>query len=108
MGNLSSVAVISWDSQEPPSERAIRDILAEENLTPHAWGNSPGDTYQAHTHSFHKVIYVVAGSITFGLPEKDKQITLKQGDRLELPAGTLHNAVVGPRGVRCLEAHRQG
>ena len=28
------------------------------------------------------------------------------GDRLELPAGTLHEAVVGPAGVDCLEAHR--
>ena len=27
------------------------------------------------------------------------------GDRLDLPAGTRHDAVVGPDGVRCLEAH---
>jgi hypothetical protein len=33
-------------------------------------------------------------------------VTLNAGDRLELPAGTLHDAIVGPRGVVCLEAHR--
>ena len=28
-----------------------------------------------------------------------------QGDRLELVAGTAHDAIVGPDGVTCLEAH---
>jgi quercetin dioxygenase-like cupin family protein len=57
-------------------------------------------------HSYEKVIYVVHGSITFGLPELKQQITLTAGDRLDLPAGILHDAVVGPQGVVCLEAHR--
>jgi hypothetical protein len=33
---------------------------------------------------------------------------LNPGDRLDLPAGTVHDAVVGPQGVVCLEAHRGG
>jgi hypothetical protein len=32
-------------------------------------------------------------------------VSLAAGDRLELPAGTIHDAVVGPDGVTCLEAH---
>ena len=107
MNGLSIAKVISWDSDELPNECNIRRRLAEENLKPYAWGNSPGDIYQAHTHGFHKVIYVVEGSITFGLPDEDRQVFLKAGDRLELLAGTLHNAAVGPHGVRCQEAHRQ-
>jgi quercetin dioxygenase-like cupin family protein len=106
MHNLHSVTFIPWESTEPPSESVIRSILAEENLKPYAWGNNPGDVYQAHTHGFDKVIYVIQGSITFGLPEDGQQVTLKAGDRLELPAGTQHNATVGEHGVRCLEAHR--
>jgi hypothetical protein len=35
-----------------------------------------------------EVLYVVRGSITFGLP-----------------AGVAHDAVVGPDGVACLEGH---
>jgi hypothetical protein len=27
------------------------------------------------------------------------------GDRLDLPAGVRHSAIVGPQGVTCLEAH---
>ena len=48
---------------------------------------------------------MVRGSITFGLPELDQQLTLKAGDRLDLPANTIHDAVVGAQGVICLEAH---
>ena len=32
-------------------------------------------------------------------------LRLETGDRLELPAGTLHAAVAGDRGVQCMEAH---
>ncbi|MGD2039143.1 MAG: hypothetical protein PVH28_14730 [Desulfobacterales bacterium] len=53
-----------------------------------------------------KVIYVVRGSITFGLPDSGDEITLNSGDRLELPQGVTHNAVVGHEGAACLEAHR--
>ena len=106
MQNSSNVIIIPWDATEPPSESAIRSILVEENLKPYAWGNNPGDVYQAHTHGYDKVIYVIQGSITFGLPEEDQRVTLRAGDRLELPAGTQHNAIVGENGVRCLEAHR--
>jgi quercetin dioxygenase-like cupin family protein len=77
-----------------------------EGLKPYAWSNAPGDVYAAHTHAYHKVIYVVQGSITFGLPRRGEQVTLRTGDRLDLPAGVAHDAVVGPQGVACLEAHR--
>jgi hypothetical protein len=30
---------------------------------------------------------------------------LAPGERLDLPANVEHNAVVGPKGVTCLEAH---
>jgi hypothetical protein len=32
-------------------------------------------------------------------------VDLVAGDRFELPAGTEHEALVGPDGVTCLEAH---
>jgi quercetin dioxygenase-like cupin family protein len=75
-------------------------------MTPYRWSNDPHDRYQAHSHSFHKVIYVVSGSITFGLPASGESVTLTTGDRLDLPAGVLHDAAVGPDGVVCLEGHR--
>jgi quercetin dioxygenase-like cupin family protein len=80
--------------------------MTDEGLSPYSWSNGPHDMYSAHTHSYNKVIYVVQGSITFGLPELGKQLTLKAGDRLDLPAGTVHGAVVGSQGVVCLEGHK--
>ena len=79
--------------------------LRAEGLSPGRWSNGPGDRYGAHEHGYDKVIVVDQGSITFGLPQDGRSIDLGEGDRLELPAGTRHDAVVGERGVVCLEAH---
>ena len=104
--NEFSMRVVKWPHPEPPGEDQVRRILAAEGITAYRWSNAPGDVYAAHTHAYHKVIYVIQGSITFGLPDLGKVLELQPGDRLELPAGVLHDAVVGPRGVVCLEAHR--
>lgn len=81
------------------------DRLRAEGLDPSSWSNGPGDHYGAHEHGFDKVIVVVSGSIAFGLPADGSSMRLEAGDRLELPAGTAHDARVGPIGVTCLEAH---
>lgn len=83
--------------------RGLRARLAAEGLDPGAWSNGPGDRYGAHEHAYDKVIVVASGSITFGLA--DGTLALDAGDRLELPSGTSHDALVGPEGVACLEAH---
>jgi quercetin dioxygenase-like cupin family protein len=80
--------------------------MTDQGLSPYAWSNGPHDAYSAHTHGYDKVIYVVSGSITFGLPELDRKLTLNPGDRLDLPRGAVHDALVGPNGVVCLEGHR--
>lgn len=82
-----------------------RDRLASEGLSAGGWSNGPGDRYGAHEHAYDKVLVVEQGSITFGLPGLGESYHLSEGDRLDLPAGTAHNAVVGPKGVTCLEAH---
>jgi len=102
----SGVEIHKWPDSLMPDETAIRKILAAEGLKPYRWSNSPGDVYSAHSHTFHKVIYVLKGSISFGLPDTGDQILLETGDRLDLPPGVSHNAVVGNKGVVCLEAHR--
>lgn len=79
--------------------------LRAEGLDPGAWSNGPGDRYPAHAHGFDKVLVCAAGSIRFGLPDRGEAVELADGDRLDLPAGTRHDAVVGSNGVTCLEAH---
>ena len=70
-----------------------------------SWSNGPGDRYSAHRHGYDKVLVAESGSIVFTLPEEGRAVSLSRGDRLDLPAGTLHAANVGPSGVSCMEAH---
>jgi uncharacterized protein YjlB len=83
----------------------VEGRLRDEGLDPSAWSNGPGDRYAPHEHAYDKVIVVERGSIRFGLPATAQSIDLEDGDRLELPAGTQHDAAVGIDGVTCLEAH---
>ncbi len=102
---MNAPHVTPWADSTPPTESTLRQRLASEGLAAYAWSNGPHDVYSAHSHNYDKVIYVVSGSITFGLPGLNQQLTLQAGDRLDLPAGTIHDAVVGVHGVVCLEAH---
>lgn len=96
-----------WPSDRaPPDERQLRALVSAENIAPYAWGNPPGDRYEAHEHPYHKVLYCLSGSIAFDLPELGESVELHPGDRLDLPPRVLHSANVGPQGVICLEAHR--
>ncbi len=79
--------------------------LRSAGLEPGSWSNGPGDRYGVHRHDYDKVIVCAQGSIRFGLPATGTAIDLEVGERLELPAGTDHDALVGPGGVVCLEAH---
>jgi uncharacterized protein YjlB len=83
----------------------LDERLRSEGLQPGSWFNGPNDQYAAHDHGYDKVLVVAAGSIRFGLPDRGEAVDLGLGDRLDLPAGTRHDAIVGPSGVTCLEAH---
>ncbi|HEX8231449.1 MAG TPA: cupin [Chloroflexia bacterium] len=102
---MSGVQVTKWQGEQPATEAAIQRLVGQEGLSAYEWRNGPHDTYAAHSHSYDKVIYVVRGSITFGLPELGQSVLLEAGDRLDLPRGVRHDAQVGPEGVTCLEAH---
>jgi mannose-6-phosphate isomerase-like protein (cupin superfamily) len=79
-------------------------FLAEGCSAPSSWGNGPLETYGRHTHTYHKVLFCLSGSITFHTQDGD--VELAAGDRLDLEPETAHSATVGPRGCRCIEASR--
>ena len=66
------------------------------------WRNGPGATYAVHSHPYRKILYVEEGSITF-TPSGRPPIVMNPNDRLDLPAGTPHGAIVGSDGVVCWE-----
>ena len=106
MNEIDKPKVMRWSGDIMPDKGELLQIMSKEGLNPYTWSNGPRDVYSAHDHSYHKVIYVVSGSIRFGLPDEGGSIELEAGDRLDLPPGVVHDAVVGRQGVVCLEAHR--
>lgn len=99
------IQIKKWNAAQPPTEAALWAEMEGEGLRPYRWENDAGDVYAAHDHAYHKVIYVVSGSIVFGFPIDGAPTLLRPGDRLDLPPRVQHNAAVGPDGVVCLEAH---
>ena len=84
-------------------EIEIRRRLEAEAHSCYGWANGPGTVYGAHRHPFRKILYCLSGSIRFDLTSTGKSVELRPGDRLDLPPGTPHSALVGPDGVSCLE-----
>jgi quercetin dioxygenase-like cupin family protein len=87
-------------------ETEVMASFERERLRPSHWSNGPGDSYGAHSHAYHKVLYCLRGSITFRLVDSGEDIALRPGDRLDIEPETVHSAVVGPQGVTCVEAAR--
>ncbi|HLB77347.1 MAG TPA: cupin domain-containing protein [Candidatus Dormibacteraeota bacterium] len=85
-----------------PSPSQIVSRLREEADHCYSWSNGLGAQYAVHAHPYRKILYVMAGSITF-TPEGDQPVTMSPGDRIEIPAGTVHGALVGAEGVTCWE-----
>ena len=104
---MPKAVITPWAGEGLPDEGELRRLLRAEGLDAYRWSNRAGDRYAPHRHPYDKVIICVRGSIQFTLPEAGHvALALAQGDRLDLPAGTLHAALVGEGGVVCLEAHR--
>ena len=89
----------------PVDRASLEARLSAEGLQTSAWSNLPGQRYDEHMHEYDKVVVAVEGSITFGLTGYGVGFVLAPGERLDLPAHVQHDAVVGPKGVTCLEAH---
>jgi quercetin dioxygenase-like cupin family protein len=51
----------------------------------------PGVAFDRHTHPGEEIIYVLAGSLEYQIDGKPP-VTLKAGDVLFIPAGTIHAA----------------
>lgn len=80
-------------------EGLILARLRSEGYDVYVWEDPPLAHYPEHVHSQDEVRWVVRGAITIGFPD-GSQRRLGPGDRLDVPAGTIHWARVGPAGVR--------
>jgi quercetin dioxygenase-like cupin family protein len=86
----------------PPDPGSIEAAIRREARDVYGWSNAPGDTYSEHEHGYTKLLYCTRGSIDFILGNGER-LAMRPGDRLVLPPGTRHSAVVGPEGCACVE-----
>ncbi len=89
-------------SGAPLDATAIETRLRSEARDVYGWSNHPAHRYEQHAHAYHKLLYCTRGSIDFILGD-GRTLTLESGDRMLLPAGTPHAALVGPDGCACVE-----
>ncbi len=103
---MTTPTITPWPGDKPPSEAELEALLQREGLSGRWWSNAAGDRYGAHSHPYHKLLYCARGSIRFLVEPGGQQLDLTPGDRLDIPPGATHSAIVGPQGVACVEAAR--
>lgn len=99
-----AVRVIRWTGGQHPTLSAITRQMQKEGLRPYVWDNTPNYRYAVRTHGYHKIMYVVEGNIEVTLPDSNQRVRLRSGDRVEIPAGVRHGAIIGSSGAKCVEA----
>jgi len=95
---------IAWSGSGAPSEAELRRRLEGEGFSVFGWHDAADATYSAHAHDHDESIWVVAGEMTF--VAGGGELRLGPGDRLMLPAGTVHTARAGPGGATYLIGER--
>lgn len=101
-GRAKILRMAAGETQTSRREKAFRREMEGQGGAVSSWGNPPGDRYAPHSHPYRKVVCCIEGSIVFCMAEGDAE--LSAGERLVIEPGTMHTALVGPRGVRCAEA----
>ncbi len=84
--------ITRWDKPHKPDIEELKNILRQEGTHPFVWIDEPGTYYGDHSHTFDEVRWVVSGKMRYGVGEEE--FVLGPGDRLDLPAGTVHWAKV--------------
>jgi len=98
------LGVIPWVGGERPSEGELRRRLEEEGYAVFCWSDAPDAHYESHAHDHDESIWIVAGAMSFGVD--GRILSLRAGDRLMLPAGTIHTADAGGEGATYLIGER--
>jgi quercetin dioxygenase-like cupin family protein len=100
-----TLARIAWDGREAPTAAELRARLERDGFDSFAWSDAPRAHYEPHSHDHDESIWVVSGEITFAAG--GETFRLGPGDRLMLPAGTVHTADAGPAGASYLIGERR-
>jgi len=97
------VRVARWRGGQHPTLDNITRRMKDEGLRPYVWVNAPNFRYPPRSHGYDKTLYCVQGSLEITFPETKQRVTLRSGDRIDMPHGVRYSAIVGPNGAQCVE-----
>ena len=92
-----------WSKNTKPTLDELKAVLRKEGLQSELYSDPPGMKYGRHKHDFDDFVVIVSGKLKLGA---DTGVwVMKPGDRVDLPAHTMHWAeVVGKEEVKYLSA----
>ena len=99
-----TVQIRRWQGGQHPTMSAITRIMQQEGLRPYMWMNMPNSRQAVRSHGYDKVLYVIEGALEVTLPDSNQRVTLRSGDRMDVPAGVRRGTIVGSGGAKCVEA----
>jgi quercetin dioxygenase-like cupin family protein len=102
-----AVRVVRWSGGQHPTLSNITRQMQGEGLRPYTWENRPNYRYAVRSHGYAKIMHVVDGIMEVSLPDSNQRVKLRAGDRIEIPAGIRHGAIIGSSGAKCIEAAAQ-
>jgi quercetin dioxygenase-like cupin family protein len=87
------MSLYSWNNipKEKMTEKLERRYITGNKMMIAQIFLKKGCVVTAHSHESEQITYILSGSLTFKLP--DKEVTLREGDVLDIPSGVEHSAV---------------
>jgi quercetin dioxygenase-like cupin family protein len=70
----------------------------------YVWEDGPNTRYPDHTHGEETTHIILEGEMRVGMAGKSN--TYRVGDRFNVPANSVHCAVMGPRGCKYIVGER--
>ncbi|NDJ85469.1 MAG: cupin [Chloroflexi bacterium] len=99
----TTVRVVRWRGGQHPTLALMKQNLENHGLRPFKWSKQANYRYGVRSHGYTKSLYCVEGSVEIFVPESRQRITLRVGDRVDIPKGVRHSITVGQNGATCLE-----
>ena len=80
-----------WSEQHADAD-ALKQQLQSEGFNAYEWTGRPGGAYLDYIHTQDEVVCVLSG--TADVKVANEHDTVKQGDRIDVPANTYHSITV--------------
>jgi len=96
---------IAWEGAQPPRPDEMRAALESAGFAVFSWRDAAGTLYEPHQHEEDECLWLIDGEMSFEID--GRRYDLGAGDRLMLPARTVHAAQAGPGGAAYLVGQRR-